>query len=321
MNASEIAAALAAQAETVCRHFLPNGRKQGNYWIAGDIDGARGRSFVVRLSGPGRIGKWNDYSTGDHGDLLDIVRHRTRAATVTDAIAHARAFLALPDDPSPPGTRGAPDSWDPTAAARRIWQRCRPLADTRAEAYLRARAIRRCRFPALRFHPALAYRHEDRTERFPALVAAVTEPDGRIHAVHRTYLDPARPAKAAVAASRARRSAPCTATRRASATSRPATTPSSSPRGSRPPSRSPPPCRPLPRPRRSPPPTCPRSRRRPARGASSSRATTTPPAPRPPSVSAEAASSGASGPSSSIPPAATGTTISWTTAPTRSPNA
>ena len=57
MNASEIAAALADQAETVCRHYLPNGRKQSNYWITGDIDDARGRSFVVRLAGPGRAGK------------------------------------------------------------------------------------------------------------------------------------------------------------------------------------------------------------------------------------------------------------------------
>lgn len=198
MNASDIAAALATQAETVCRHYLPNGRKQGNYWIAGDIDGARGRSLVVRLSGSSRIGKWNDYSTGDHGDLLDIVRHRTGAASVTDAIAHARAFLALPDTPRSPRSAGKPDSWDGTAAARRIWQRCRPIADTLAEAYLQARAIRRCRFPALRFHPALTYRHEDRTERFPALVAAITEPDGRIHGIHRTYLDPARTAKADV---------------------------------------------------------------------------------------------------------------------------
>ena len=198
MNASEIAAALANQAETVCRHFLPNGRKQGNYWIAGDIDGAPGRSLVVRLAGPGRIGKWNDYSTGDHGDLLDIVQHCTRAATVTDAIAHARAFLALPDTRHAPKSAGPPDSYDGTAVARRIWQRCRPIADTHAEAYLNARAIRRCRFPALRFHPALTYRHEDRTERFPALVAAVTQPDGHIHAIHRTYLDPSRPAKASV---------------------------------------------------------------------------------------------------------------------------
>lgn len=199
MNASEIASALADQAETVCRHFLPNGRKQGNYWIAGNIDGARGRSLVVRLAGTGRIGKWNDYSTGDHGDLLDIVQHRTGAATVTEAIALARAFLAFPDTPRSPKSAGAPDSYDGTAVGRRIWQHCRPIADTHAEAYLNARAIRRCRFPALRFHPALTYRHEDRSERFPALVAAVTEPDGRIHAIHRTYLDPSRPAKAAVA--------------------------------------------------------------------------------------------------------------------------
>ena len=199
MNASEIAAALADQAETVCRHFLPNGRKQGNYWIAGNIDGARGRSLVVRLAGAGRIGKWNDYSTGDHGDLLDIVQHRTGAATMTEAIALARAFLAFPDTPRSPKSAGAPDSYDGTAVGRRIWQHCRPIADTHAEAYLNARAIRRCRFPALRFHPALTYRHEDRSERFPALVAAVTEPDGRIHAIHRTYLDPSRPTKAAVA--------------------------------------------------------------------------------------------------------------------------
>lgn len=198
MNASDIAAALATQAETICRHYLPNGRKQGNYWTAGDIDGAPGRSFVVRLAGPGRAGKWNDYSTGDHGDLLDIVQHRTGAATVTDAIAHARAFLALPETPRTTRSGAAPDSYDGTAVARRIWQHCRPIADTHAEAYLNARAIRRCRFPALRFHSALTYRHQDRTERFPALVAAVTEPDGRIRGVHRTYLDPARPSKANV---------------------------------------------------------------------------------------------------------------------------
>ena len=198
MNASDIAAALAAQAETVCRHYLPNGRKQGNYWITGDIDDARGRSFVVRITGPGRAGKWNDYSNGEHGDLLDIVRHRTGAATVNDAVAHARTFLALPETPRTPTSKAAPDPYDPTAIARRIWQHCRPIAGTHAEAYLRARSIHRCRYPALRFHPALTYRHGDRTERFPALVAAVTEPDGRIRGVHRTYLDPARASKANV---------------------------------------------------------------------------------------------------------------------------
>ena len=53
MNAAAIAAALGERAEAVCRQHLPHGRRQGRYWIAGDLDGARGRSLYVRLAGPG----------------------------------------------------------------------------------------------------------------------------------------------------------------------------------------------------------------------------------------------------------------------------
>ena len=59
--AAGIAAALGLQAEAVCRRYLPHGRKQGRYWIAGDLDGARGRSLFVRLRGPGVPGKWTEY--------------------------------------------------------------------------------------------------------------------------------------------------------------------------------------------------------------------------------------------------------------------
>ena len=59
MNASAIATALADRAEDVCRHYLPGGRKQGRFWIAGDIDGTPGRSLYVRLSSPrGRASAW-----------------------------------------------------------------------------------------------------------------------------------------------------------------------------------------------------------------------------------------------------------------------
>ena len=59
--AAGIAAALGAHAEAVCRRYLPHGRKLGRYWIAGDLDGARGRSLFVRLRGPGVPGKWTEY--------------------------------------------------------------------------------------------------------------------------------------------------------------------------------------------------------------------------------------------------------------------
>ena len=206
MNATRIAKALGERAEEVCRAYLPHGRRQGRYWTAGDIRGARGRSLFVRLVPPGVPGNWTDAAEGTHGDLLDLIRHRMGGVPLRDAMAEARAFLALPAAPA----SGSADTYDPTEAARRLWQRCRAIDGTHAEAYLRARAIHRCRFSALRFHPSLFYRDGGGVRRLPALVAAVTanaeehsrqaERPGHaaIVGVHRTWLDPLHPAKAAV---------------------------------------------------------------------------------------------------------------------------
>ena len=193
--AAGIAAALAARAEEVCRRYLPNGRRLGRYWICGDLDGARGRSLFVRLSGSGKQGGWTDAATGQHGDLLDLIRYRTNAPTLRAALDEARAFLALPAAPS----SGSDEPYDATEAARRLWRRCRAVAGSHAERYLHARGLARCRFAALRFHPALRYREGSTVRRFPALVAAVTGDGGRIFGVQRTWLDPRRPAKAGVA--------------------------------------------------------------------------------------------------------------------------
>ncbi len=193
--ASEIAAALAAQAEAVCRHYLPAGQRQGRYWIAGDVHGARGESLFVRLHGP-RCGKWTDGATGDHGDLLDLIKHRTGSETLRDTLAEARSFLALPA----PSRRSAPPSSNenPSAAIERLWRACRPIAGTHAEEYLQARGIRCCRFPSLRYHPKLHYRDENFTGAFPALVAAATDARGQLTGLLRTWLDPEAPAKAPV---------------------------------------------------------------------------------------------------------------------------
>ena len=193
--AAAVAAALAARAEEVCRHYLPHGRRQGGYWIAGDLDGARGRSLFVRLAPPGTPGKFTDAATGQHGDLLDLIRHRTNAPTLRAALDEARAFLALP------AARAAVSDgpYDATEAARRLWRRCRPVDGSHAEHYLRARGLSRCRFAALRFHAELRYREGSEVRRFPALVAAVTADGGAILGVQRTWLDPRSPAKADVA--------------------------------------------------------------------------------------------------------------------------
>ena len=194
MNATAVAAALGARAEEVCRRYLPHGRKSGRYWTAGDIRGARGRSLFVRLAPPGVPGKWTDAATGEHGDLLDLIRIASGTGSLRIALAEARGFLSLPAMSAPTG----PDTYDRTEAARRLWRRCRAIDGTHAEAYLRARDIHRCRFPALRFHPALFHRDGGGVRRLPALVAAVTGADGVLSGIHRTWLDPRSPAKAAV---------------------------------------------------------------------------------------------------------------------------
>ena len=198
--AAALAAALARCPEAVCRRYLPHGRRQGRYWVAGDLGGARGRSLYVRLRPPGPPGKWADAATGEHGDLLDLIGHRIGARSLRPALDEARAFLALAAPSDPEADRaGPPASWDGAAAARRLWRACRPLGGTHAEAYLRARGLTVCRFPSLRFHPALACRDDARWRRFPALVAAVTSPDGALEGVLRTWLHPGRPAKAPAA--------------------------------------------------------------------------------------------------------------------------
>ena len=82
MNATELSRRLGQQAEAVCRHYLSNGRKEGRYWLVGNVDNAPGRSLYVRLvdGEKGPAGKWTDAATGDHGDLLDIIDRSVRAA-------------------------------------------------------------------------------------------------------------------------------------------------------------------------------------------------------------------------------------------------
>ena len=57
--------ALAENAESVCRAYLPAGRREGSYWIVGDLQNNPGRSLFVRLtgptSGPGARGKFTEH--------------------------------------------------------------------------------------------------------------------------------------------------------------------------------------------------------------------------------------------------------------------
>src|ERR1700754_1804609 len=100
IQASDLARRLAEQAELVCRQYLCNGRRVGHYWVVGDARNSPGRSMFVRLRGPcagkGAAGKWTDAATGEHGDLLDVIRESCGLLEFGDVLSEARRFLSLP---------------------------------------------------------------------------------------------------------------------------------------------------------------------------------------------------------------------------------
>jgi hypothetical protein len=210
--ARELARRLGENAEAVCRHYLSNGCREGHYWMVGDKDNAPGRSLYVRLVGGegGRAaGKWSDAATGEHGDLIDIIAARCGHARFGETLAEARRFLSLPStDAGTQAPRPRRARVGSAEAAARRWAASKPIAGTPVLAYLAGRALRRGGdLPALRYHPHCYYRpsKEDGSSvnrAYPAMIAAVTDLEGSLRGVHRTWLDPVRSNKAPVACPR-----------------------------------------------------------------------------------------------------------------------
>lgn len=196
--AHDLALRLAQSAEAVCRHYLSAGRREGRYWRVGDARNAPGRSMFVRLRDTerGPAGKWTDAATGEHGDLLDVIRESCGLVDFADVVEEAQAFLgqarlAKPPTASPlPATkirRSAPE------AARRLFEISRPIAGTPAETYLQGRGITALEgLTSLRFHPSCYYRSDKQAQRqtWPAMIGSVTDLAGRQVGAHRTFLDP-----------------------------------------------------------------------------------------------------------------------------------
>jgi hypothetical protein len=191
--AGELSARLARDAERVCRQYLSNGRREGGYWRVGDVANTRGTSLYVRLrgpdTGPGAAGRWSDAATGEHGDLLDLIRLACGLTGTRAAIAEAQAFLGGSQAPAAPKLPSRPPS-NSVEAARRLWAVTRPLRGTLAERYLRGRGLDPPLTGALRFHPACVHRErpDAAAEPRPALIAAVTDTAGELGGVHRTWL-------------------------------------------------------------------------------------------------------------------------------------
>lgn len=155
--------------------------------------------MYVRLndSPKGSAGKWTDAATGEHGDLLDVIQESLGLHDFKDVADEARSFLAIPQ-PTPDSTerrtQATPASAGSVEAARRLFSMSRSISRTLVETYLRARAITAFHeTESLRFHPSCYYRvdQDAATQTWPAMIAAVTDLDGKLTGAHRTWLDPA----------------------------------------------------------------------------------------------------------------------------------
>ncbi|WP_422062382.1 DUF7146 domain-containing protein [Sphingopyxis sp.] len=198
---SDIVVRPADNAEAVCRRYLPNGRREGRYWLVGDIRGTPGRSLYVLLSGEsgarGRAGKWTDAASGEHGDLLDIIAASCDHASMRDTLTEARRFLSLPMPlPDSAALRARKVRQGTEAAARRLWAASKTAEGTLASAYLASRGLGiESAAGSLRYHPRCYYRasRDDAANvpsAWPAMIAAVTDDLGVVVGVHRTWLAP-----------------------------------------------------------------------------------------------------------------------------------
>ena len=218
-RAAQLAQRLAERAEAVCRSYLSNGRRNGRYWSVGDVTNAPGRSLFVRLVGPssgrGAAGRWVDAATGEHGDLLDLITAAEGLSSTKEAMHEAERFLGMAVADRQHDRTHAPAPLGSIEAARRLWVAGEPIDGTLAERYLVLRGITGVRTGMLRFHPRCFHRassggpnqasrctddatliSEQHHSGWPALLAKVTEPDGVLTGIHRTWLDPTTADKA-----------------------------------------------------------------------------------------------------------------------------
>ncbi|MGD9865734.1 MAG: toprim domain-containing protein [Pseudodonghicola sp.] len=196
---ADLSADLADRAESFCRQYFPEGRKQGNYWQVGDTSGAKGQSLAIRLQAQGgrKAGAWVDYATGQYGDLIDLLQKRLGSPTLQETLSEARSFLGeAPCAAVSRETQRAerPDAFSSkrTARARKLFAAGKPVLGTLAATYLQGRGITRLG-PALLYHPRVfLWQGEDDADlpqEAPALLAKITDNRGQITGCARTYLD------------------------------------------------------------------------------------------------------------------------------------
>ena len=96
MDIKELVQQLAPNATAICGELYPDGRLESGCYKIGSIQGEKGRSMSVYLTGA-QAGKWMDFSTGEGGDLLDLIMY-SQGMTLVDAMDWAKKRFGIRDN-------------------------------------------------------------------------------------------------------------------------------------------------------------------------------------------------------------------------------
>jgi Toprim domain len=196
-DAHSVSVLLAARIVELAPRLLPSGRREGASWRVGGLDGARGSSLAIALTGI-KQGLWIDHATGERGDALDLVKGARHCNTL-EAIEWSRKWLAGAGQPrpSPPNAGDSDDEARRVEMARAIWDDAVSPRHTPVHTYLSRRALKLKLTDALagkviRFHPECPWKDANgKTILVPAMVVAMRSIEtDEITAIQRTRLSP-----------------------------------------------------------------------------------------------------------------------------------
>lgn len=202
LSAPEISTMLASRMPSLVKDVLPGGRRNGNEWKAGSVAGEAGSSLSVCLHGA-KAGRWKDFAAGISGDPLDLIAACLTNGDLKDAYRWASNWLGLSNEDvtirraeiqqqaREVQIEAEQQARKRVLRARDFWMAAQPdIINTPADAYLKGRGIDLRALGhtpgALRFAPAQFCAEIDAP--LPAMLAAITDLEGRCVAVHQTWL-------------------------------------------------------------------------------------------------------------------------------------
>lgn len=97
MDSTELNRLLISRFEEVCRYLLPNGEVKGSHYLVGNLEGEKGQSLQITISGAA-AGRFKDFKTGDGGATPLWLWSKVKGISFAKAIAEAKDFLGVKDE-------------------------------------------------------------------------------------------------------------------------------------------------------------------------------------------------------------------------------